>query len=106
LATVGEGDRGPTTIQIPVTLSTPSAATVTAQWTARAGTATAPADYVAGSGTVSFAPGTTQATIPITVNGDEIDEPDEYFVVALSNPQNARLGGWHGLAFGFITDDD
>ena len=44
--------------------------------------------------------------VPVVVNGDEIDEPDEYVVLALRNPVNARLGGWLGLGFGLITDDD
>jgi hypothetical protein len=68
--------------------------------------ANAPDDFTMASGTVSFAPGETQSSVPVSVVGDQIDEPDEYVVVSFSNPTNAKIGGFWGLGFGVITDDD
>ncbi len=42
----------------------------------------------------------------VVVKGDEIDEPDEAIALVLSNPTNARLGGFFGLGFGIIADND
>ena len=42
----------------------------------------------------------------ITVNGDVTVEPDELVVVRFSSPTNATLGGYYGLGFGGITNDD
>jgi hypothetical protein len=111
LATVTEGDAGTKTLAIPVTLSAPSGRTVTAQWTTvptnpGPGLATAPDDYEAGAGTVTFAPGRTTATVAVTVRGDTIDEVDEFVLLAFSNPINAKVGGFSGLGFGGIVDDD
>ncbi len=50
--------------------------------------ATAGSDYVAASGTVSFAESQNIATISITINGDVTPELDEEFTVTLSNPTN------------------
>ena len=55
---------------------------------------------------MTFAPGETAKTVSVTINGDAIDEPDEYLLVALSNPTNATIGGFLGLGFGTIQDDD
>jgi hypothetical protein len=33
-------------------------------------------------------------------------EPDEYFVVQFGNPTNATMGGFWGLGFGGILNDD
>lgn len=50
----------------------------------------APADYTAGSGTIDWAAGDTAAkTIAIQVNGDTLEETDEFFTVRLSNPTGA-----------------
>src|SRR5437762_7839916 len=43
------------------------------------GTATAAVDYIATSGMITFAPGTTNQTIAVTVKGDTTVEPDEVF---------------------------
>jgi hypothetical protein len=50
------------------------------------GTATAPADYVAKSGTLSFAAGATSQTVSIAVNADSLKEAIETFVVNLTAP--------------------
>jgi hypothetical protein len=41
-------------------------------------------DYIAKTGTLTFAPGETSKTITILVNGDRLAEPNETFVVNLS----------------------
>ncbi len=56
------------------------------------------------SGTVRFAAGETAKTIAIAVAGDSALEPDESFVVDLTNPVGATLAGW--TATGTILNDD
>jgi VCBS repeat-containing protein len=64
---VAEGDSGTTSAPLSVQLSTASATTVTVDYTIRpsGGTdqATAGVDFVAGTGTLTFAPGQTEATL-------------------------------------------
>ena len=105
-ATIVEGNTGTKVLQIPVSLSAASGQVVTASWSTVNNTATAPADYVAASGTVIFQPGQTTNTVSITINADALDEPDELLLVAFSNPTNATIGGFYGLGFGTILDDD
>jgi outer membrane protein assembly factor BamB len=105
-ATVVEGNAGTTTIEVPVTLSRPIGQAVTVQWTTLPSEATAPSDYVATSGTLTFAPLETQKTATIHVNGDTLDERDEMLLVSFRNPTNARMGGFWGLGFGVIVDDE
>ena len=61
-------------------------------------------DYNAASGTVTFSPGTTEQVILVGVKGDKRDEPDETFVVNLSNAVNAVIVDGQGV--GTILDDD
>src|SRR5437867_2010009 len=62
------------------------------------GTATvADSDYVANSGTLSFAAGETTKTITIVVNGDTTVEPDETFSVNLSNCVGCIITDSHGV---------
>jgi Calx-beta domain len=63
-------------------------------------------DYDPAAGIVTFAPGETTATVPITVKGDSTVEPDEYIVVRFGNVTNGRIGGFYGLGFAVITNDD
>jgi hypothetical protein len=57
------------------------------------GTATAPNDYAASSGTVSFAPGEYFKEFQVPVTDDSETEPTENFSVSLSSPSaNAALG--------------
>ena len=111
-AAVVEGDTGTKVVQVPVTLSSGSAAEVTVAWStvmvvgAPAGQASPGLDYQAASGTVTFAPGQTSATVAVVVEGDTVAEPDEYVVVLFGEPTNAVMGGFLGLGFVGITDDD
>lgn len=67
------------------------------------GTAVAGQDYVATSGTVTFAPGETSKTIAIPLIADTIQEADEVFYVGLSNT-NYALFDW-SWAEGWIAAD-
>jgi hypothetical protein len=101
---VTEGDAGTTTATFTVTLSTVSGKAVTFDWATAAGSATAGTDYIAGSGSKTIAAGVPTTSVDITVNGDALDELDEAFGIALSNPGNATIADGSGL--GTITDDD
>jgi hypothetical protein len=87
-----------------VSLSTASSFTVTASYATSNGTATAGTDYVAKTGTVTFAPGVTTAPVTVTVNDDALDELNETFLVTLSNPTHAAIVGGPGT--GTIADND
>lgn len=40
------------------------------------------------------------------MNGDGVDETDELIVISLLESTNASIGGFWGLGFGMIADDD
>jgi Calx-beta domain len=69
-----------------VTLSTPATRTVTASWHTEDRTATAGQDYLAKNGSVRFLAGETEKVITVTVLGDNVVEPTEWFVVKLDQP--------------------
>lgn len=102
--TIVEGDNGSTYAVFSVSLSAPSAQTVSVNYTTADGTATAGNDYTATNGTLTFAPGSTTATISVQVKGDSIDESDETFLLNLINPTNATIAS--GQAVGTIVDND
>jgi hypothetical protein len=78
---------------------------VTVDYATVDGTATAPDDYIADSGTLIFNVGETTKPIIVEINGDEIEESDHTFFVNLTNvSSNATIGDDQGT--GTITDDD
>jgi hypothetical protein len=79
---------------------------VTVGYATADGTATAPADYTATSGTLTFAPGETAKTVTVAVVGDTLVEGDETFSLVLSGPVNATLGAGQEQATATIADDD
>src|SRR4030095_2718708 len=68
------------------------------------GTATAPADYAAVLGTLTFSPGETTKSVPITVAGDALNELDEGFTLNLFNATNGTVGT--ALGVGRLVDND
>ena len=104
-ASVDEGDSGSVTMTFTVTLSQAATEAVTVNWTTQGGaTATAGADYTAGSGTLTFNAGDSSKTVSVSVVGDNVDEPNETFTVRLSSASGATISD--GTATGTITDDD
>ena len=61
-------------------------------------------DYRTTSGTVAFAVGETTATAQVPINADTVDEPDESFLLVLSDPD--LLATSDPVAVGTIVDDD
>ena len=107
--TLSEGMSGNKTMTFTVKLSQASTQTVKVNYTTAdnspsIGAATAGLDYVAASGTLTFAPGALTQTITVNVVGDTLYEPDETFFVNLSNPVGAGIQD--PTAIGLITNDD
>ena len=93
-------------VRVPVSLSRASTLPVTVHYQTASYSATEGVDYVGASGTVTFAPGATSATVTVTTRQDALVESDELLLVAFSAPTNASIGGYYGLGFGGIVDDD
>jgi len=94
---------GPATIE--VTLSAPSAQTVTVDYATSDGTAVAGSDYTAASGTLTFTPGDTSETFTVDFIDDAAVEGNEALNLALTNPIQAGLG-LPATASLTIVDDD
>ena len=99
-----------TEIVFPVTLDGPSVAVATVNYStaepadpagpvARAGD-----DYGKVAGMLTFAPGAVAATIRVPIFDDQVDEPDETFLLVLSEARGVKVD--RGTAWGIIVDDD
>jgi hypothetical protein len=100
-----EGNAGTTAFAFTVSLSQAPSSTVGLKYATAPGTALAGADYVSASGSLSFAPGTTERTVEVLVKSDLDVEPDEGFSLNLSGGGRAvRIVDALGLAT--IVNDD
>jgi len=70
---------------------TTSASSATVQYATSDGTAVAGVNYVATSGTVTFAAGEVQKTVTVPTIDDGVYKPDAYFRMTLSNPTGGFL---------------
>src|SRR5256885_12670808 len=75
----------------PVALSNASYQTITVHYASANGTATAPSDYTAVSGTLTFAPGQTAKTDPKSTNLNSTNLQIQDSAFSLNNPTNAIL---------------
>ena len=99
--TITEGS----TASFTVTLSAISEKDISFDWTSNNGTALAPGDYTASSGTgVTILAGTTTATLNVPSTDDSEDESQEGFSVTISNSANATIADNTGLAS--LNDND
>ncbi|MBW3615543.1 MAG: hypothetical protein KY439_09590 [Actinobacteria bacterium] len=98
-----EGSIGPKAANFTVALSPAWPQQVTVRYATVDATATA-SDYTPTSGTLTFAPGDASKRVTVTVNGDTNPEPEETFVLRLSEPTVATIGKADGI--GTIVDDD
>jgi chitinase len=99
-----EGNSSLKNLNFSVTLSGPSASPVSVNYATLAGTATPGDDFNATQGTLTFNPGQTSKTVSIAIRGDTLAEPDETFLVALSNSTGGVI--FKPEATGTIQNDD
>ena len=101
-----EGNSGTKVMTFTVTLSATYDQAVTVNYATHDSSATvADNDYVATSGTLTFAPGQTTKTFTVTIKGDKKKEANESFYVLLSGASsNALISDSQGI--GTILNDD
>lgn len=98
----GGGGPATATATFTVSLSQASTQSVTLNYATANGTAQAGADYVAASGSLTFAPGETSKTISVTILADSLIELDETFFINLSGAINGTIGD--GIGQGIIRN--
>lgn len=99
-----EGNTGTEIAVFTVNLSNPSFQSISVTLTTADRTAGAGSDYVAKTSGMTFPPGQITRTFNVFVNGDASSEPNESFIVNLTNPTNATIARIPGV--GTIVDDD
>lgn len=103
-AILKEGDSSTRDLSFTVTLSQATTNTVTVTYGTADDTATAGQDYVAKTGTLTFAPGETTKVITVKVTGDTAIEGNETLKINLSSPSGATIAD--RVASGMIVNDD
>ena len=103
-ATITEGNFQPATVTFRASLSSSSTKTVSVKYATADQTAAAGSDYTALAGTLTFPPGIVSQQVSVVVSGDLNYEPDETFVVTLSEPVNATIED--ATAICTIVNDD
>jgi hypothetical protein len=91
--------------QIAVFLSRAQAGTVSVNYAVTGGTATNGIDYTITNGTLTFAAGETVKIIPNTITDDDLFEPNETIILALSSPVGASLSANTTHTYTIINDD-
>lgn len=99
-----EGVANQRTMRFTVRMSKRATGPVSVDWTTADGSAVAPADYIAASGTVVIPKGSTSRTLTVSINGDTVPEPDETYSVLLSGAVGASIADGEGI--GTIRSDD
>jgi Calx-beta domain len=91
---------GQNTMDFTVWMSNPSTKTVTVAYNTFNQSAIAGPDYVATRGTLTFRPGQTSETIPVTIKNESSSQPVKLLGLQLSNPTNVTIV--QGKAMGAI----
>jgi hypothetical protein len=103
-AQVTEGNKN-WTYSVKVRLSAASSSPVTVRVATSDGTAIAGLDYQAVNLLLTFKAGVTELTVSITIIGDRVSEPEEYFTITLSDPTGATLGTHPAMTVTILDDD-
>lgn len=102
--TKNEGQSGTTPFAFTVSLAAASSAAVSVNFATADGSARAPEDYEARTGSLVFNPGETSKTVTVNVKGDRKLESQEVFYVNLSGASGAFLASAQGT--GVVRNDD
>ncbi|MBF2085060.1 DUF4347 domain-containing protein [Thermoleptolyngbya sp. C42_A2020_037] len=96
---------GSSSVVVTVQRSGNSSGSATVSYDTVNGTAQAGSDYLARSGTLTFAPGQTAQTISIPIINDTLIEDNESFSVVLSNPTGGVLGSQTASVITILDND-
>jgi hypothetical protein len=103
--TATEGNKGWTTVSVPLTLSHASSTPVTVRYTVTLGTASlADVKLPGGTQTVTFPAGSTQQSIQVSLKGDKVREPNETALVTITSATGASIA--RSLGTITIVNDD
>jgi hypothetical protein len=103
-ATYSVGEKGKQAT-ITVLRSGSTAAPVSVDYATGDGTASAPGDYTASSGTLSFAAKVSKLTFTVPIVDDPLVEGDETVNLSLANPVGASLGARSTAVLTILTDN-
>jgi len=103
-ASISEGTGGNTTMAFTVTATPTPVVDTTVDYATANGSATAPGDYSARAGTLTFAAGQATRTINVPIITDSVVEGDETFTVTLDDAVGAMITT--AVATGTILNDD
>ena len=101
---VTEGNAGTKAATFTLTLSGPSVEAIAVRAITAPGTATAATDYNSINSVVLFQPGIVTRTLDVQIIGDTNPEPNETFLVNLSEPFGTTIADGQGV--GTIVEDD
>jgi hypothetical protein len=100
---IAEGNSGTTDATFNVRLSFASVLPVLLAWKTENGSAHDDSDYIAGNGTLTFAPGETALPVTVKISGDTTPEANETFRIVIIAASNAIVGDGATCT---IVDDD
>jgi hypothetical protein len=89
-----------------VTRSGSLAGTATVAYATAPGTATAPADFTAKTGTLTFGPGESALALTVAITNDAVAEGQQAFTVNLQTPSSGSVLGYPSTATVTINDED
>ena len=92
-------------VEFTVELHPAASSTVTVDYRTEDRSATAPADYQATSGTLTFARGEKEKTVSVPIVDDTVEDSGESFALLLSNVSGARLGVERTFGLIYNTED-
>ncbi|MFN3644647.1 MAG: Calx-beta domain-containing protein [Gemmobacter sp.] len=101
-----ETDSGQRQAVFDIAISRPASSTLSFDFATADGSATAGSDYLARSGTITFPPGQTKATVSVPILGDTVVEPSESFFLIVTTDDSIADGGAGSVATGVVFDND
>jgi hypothetical protein len=100
----GSGSEAVGTVNVPVTLSSTPASSITVEYIIGGGSALGGIDYVPKTGLLTFGPGITTQYVPLTILEDSLKEPAETVTIQLKNAWRGTIG--NGTYTFTINDND
>lgn len=99
-----EGNAGSSNADVTIRLSTASGQPVVVNYATTDGSANSGTDYLSTSGTLTFQPGETAKTVPVSILGDTLGEGNETVNFNVLGATGATIGKGQGILT--ILDDD